>query len=219
MLTKPHWYTTTDRLKWLILRKKKKEKDVEQQYSFIGDENINWFNQWGTLFCNSCGSKSHIQMNCAPRNKPNGMHAHLHQEIYTSTFLCMFCVWKFRLVVTVWWEEGGASSVLFVFIYLLFIFILKYLLVLEREEGRERETLMWERNISWLPPISTLLRDSTHNPAVCRTGNQTPNLLLYRMMCQQTEPDPQRWCPVSWWWWLHGCSLCDHFIELYILFY
>ena len=36
-----------------------------------------------------------------------------------------------------------------------------YLLILEREEGieRERETLKWERNINQLPPILTPMGD------------------------------------------------------------
>ena len=43
------------------------------------------------------------------------------------------------------------------------------LLILEREEvgERERETLMWERNIDWLPLVRSSNRDQTHNLCVC----------------------------------------------------
>ena len=33
----------------------------------------------------------------------------------------------------------------------------------EREREGERETLMWERNINWLPPLHTLTGDQTHH--------------------------------------------------------
>ena len=41
----------------------------------------------------------------------------------------------------------------------------KYLLILEREEGRDRnrEILMWERNINWLPLLHTLTGDGICN--------------------------------------------------------
>ena len=46
-----------------------------------------------------------------------------------------------------------------------------YSLLLERGEGRERETgketLMWERNINQLPLICTSTRDQTHNLGMC----------------------------------------------------
>ena len=44
-----------------------------------------------------------------------------------------------------------------------------------RERARERETLMWERNINGLPPV--------HTP----TGDQTSNL----GMCPDQELNPQ----------------------------
>ena len=55
-------------------------------------------------------------------------------------------------------------------------FLRTCLLMLERERGRE--TLMWERNIDWLPSIYAL------------TGNQTCNLLVcaHRMMLPPAEP-------------------------------
>ena len=53
------------------------------------------------------------------------------------------------------------------------------LLIWNRE--RERETLMWERNIDHLPPIFTPTRDPTHSP------------LVYGMMLQPNEPSFQGW--------------------------
>ena len=58
-----------------------------------------------------------------------------------------------------------------------------YLLILEREEGKERErereieTLMWERNMDWLPPICSPIRDQTHNLLVLGAMFQ-PTVLL-----------------------------------------
>ena len=41
------------------------------------------------------------------------------------------------------------------------------LLILEREEGRERETAMWERNINRMPPIHAPTGYWTHNLGMC----------------------------------------------------
>ena len=43
-----------------------------------------------------------------------------------------------------------------------------FLLILEREEGgqRERETWMGEKSIDQLPPIHALTEDGTHNPGM-----------------------------------------------------
>ena len=45
-----------------------------------------------------------------------------------------------------------------------------------REDGREREILMWERNINWLPPIHALTGDRTHILGMCpdRESNLQP---------------------------------------------
>ena len=48
----------------------------------------------------------------------------------------------------------------------------------ERRE-REKETLMWERNIDQLTPVPALTRDQTHN------------LLVHGMMLQPTETPGQ----------------------------
>ena len=37
----------------------------------------------------------------------------------------------------------------------------------EGERETERETLMWEGNIDWLPPICTSTGDQTHNLGMC----------------------------------------------------
>ena len=67
-----------------------------------------------------------------------------------------------------------------------------FLLILKREEGRERkrqrqrwrQTLMWERNIDWLTPTPGL----KHTTLVCSlAGNGTRNLLVYKTMLQPTE--------------------------------
>ena len=46
----------------------------------------------------------------------------------------------------------------------------------ERERERERDTMMWERNINLLPPVHTLTRDATHKPGMCpdSESNQQP---------------------------------------------
>ena len=49
-----------------------------------------------------------------------------------------------------------------------------------RERGRRKETLMWEKNIDWLPPVCALTRDRTHSP------------LLHGMMLQPTDPYSHR---------------------------
>ena len=36
-----------------------------------------------------------------------------------------------------------------------------------RERERESETLMWETNIDWLPPILTPTEDQTRNRGMC----------------------------------------------------
>ena len=67
-------------------------------------------------------------------------------------------------------------------------------LILER--GREEQggrtgrggTSMCERNINWLPLVSTLTGDGTRNPGMCPDWNQTRKLLLCRMSLQPTEP-------------------------------
>ena len=54
------------------------------------------------------------------------------------------------------------------------------LLTLEKEKGeveRERETLMWDRNIDWLPSICTPNRDWTHNLGMC--SDRGPNLQTF----------------------------------------
>ena len=43
-----------------------------------------------------------------------------------------------------------------------------------RERGRERETLMWERNISQLPPIHTPTRNGTRNLGMCPDQEWNP---------------------------------------------
>ena len=64
-------------------------------------------------------------------------------------------------------------------------------LLLEIKEGREREALMWERNMDWLPPVSTLTEDQTCKPGMCpdlASNLQTCTLSVYGTMLQPTEP-------------------------------
>ena len=42
-----------------------------------------------------------------------------------------------------------------------------FLFIAFREEGKEREILMWEKTIDWLPPICTWARNQTHNLCMC----------------------------------------------------
>ena len=58
----------------------------------------------------------------------------------------------------------------------------------ERKEERERERHQWERNINWLPPICTPTRYWPCNLGMRSDWDQIPNLLVYRMMFQPTEP-------------------------------
>ena len=66
-----------------------------------------------------------------------------------------------------------------------FFFFLRFDLVLERGEGREKER---ERNISWLPLIHALTGGQTCNPGTCPDWalNQRPFAL--REDTQPTEP-------------------------------
>ena len=66
-----------------------------------------------------------------------------------------------------------------------------FLLTLEREEGGERETSLWGRNINRLPPL--------HTP----TRNWTRNLNVYRTMLQLPEPPSQ------------GNTVCSCFIVIF----
>ena len=74
-----------------------------------------------------------------------------------------------------------------------------YVLIWEREEGKEserqrgRKTSTWERNLNWLPPVHTLTRDQTHNLGMCsdRESSSQP-FLVYRTMFQPAEPPGQR---------------------------
>ena len=55
-------------------------------------------------------------------------------------------------------------------------------MILEREErGRERkrqrETLMWDINIIWLPPIHTPAGDQTGNLSMCPDQDSNPQPL------------------------------------------
>ena len=60
-------------------------------------------------------------------------------------------------------------------------------MLLEREEGRERETLMSEKH-DQLPFVRTQTRDQTHNLGVCPDQESNPQPFSYRMMFQPTEP-------------------------------
>ena len=66
--------------------------------------------------------------------------------------------------------------------------MLLLIIFLEREEGGEKETSMWERNIDQLPPANALAWDQTHNRGMCpnQTWNWTAKLLVYGMMFQPT---------------------------------
>ena len=40
----------------------------------------------------------------------------------------------------------------------------------KREQGGGRETVVWERNTDWLPPVHALTRDQTHHLGTCSDG-------------------------------------------------
>ena len=56
---------------------------------------------------------------------------------------------------------------------------------------KQREILMWERNIHLLPPVGTQTRDWTWNLGMCPHWNQTCNLLMYKRTLQPTEQPVQ----------------------------
>ena len=53
-------------------------------------------------------------------------------------------------------------------------FILNMLIDFKERKGK-RETMMWESNINWLPPICTMTGDWTHKLGMCLTRKWTPN--------------------------------------------
>ena len=59
---------------------------------------------------------------------------------------------------------------------------------LERKEGREREREreinIDVRNTDWLPSVHGPTRDQTHNLGMCPIGDQSYNLLVYRLALQ-----------------------------------
>ena len=63
------------------------------------------------------------------------------------------------------------------------------LLILEREKERDRETMMWERNIHLLPPICFPTWGRTHNLGmqVPGPGIEPTAFLVYGMTLQPTE--------------------------------
>ena len=66
-----------------------------------------------------------------------------------------------------------------------------FILIWEREEGGERETSIWEKNIDWLLPICTPAGDQNHNLVCALTSNRNLNLLVYGTMLQPTQPPDQ----------------------------
>ena len=56
---------------------------------------------------------------------------------------------------------------------------------------RQRETLMWEKNISWFHSLYPLNWDGTCNLSMCPEWGSNLQLLVHRMMFQPTEPPGQ----------------------------
>lgn len=64
--------------------------------------------------------------------------------------------------------KGDLHSLLQFFLFFFFILVIFIFLFVETGgKGRERETLRWEPNISWLPPTHSPPRYWTHNPDMC----------------------------------------------------
>ena len=62
-------------------------------------------------------------------------------------------------------------------------------------EGWGGGTLMWERNIDWLPSIHAPTGARTHNPGMCPDRESNPQPLVHRTMLQPTE-QPSQDCPL-----------------------
>lgn len=73
-------------------------------------------------------------------------------------------------------------------------FLFYFLILMLREEGSERETAIWERNIDRLPSLHAPTRDWTHNPTMC------PHQESNRQPC--TGRFPTTWATAA------GCTVC-----------
>ena len=79
-------------------------------------------------------------------------------------------------------------------IFFLLLFFNPYLRIffhcfLEREEGKERGTSMWERNIVWLPnPVCTPTGDGTCNPGLCPDQESNRLFITLQDDVHMTEP-------------------------------
>ena len=64
----------------------------------------------------------------------------------------------------------------------------------KREQGGGRETVVWERNTDWLPPVHALTRDQTHHLGMCSDGEPILQPLVPGMLLQPTGPPGQGPC-------------------------
>ena len=81
----------------------------------------------------------------------------------------------------------GERVILFYLILKIFIY-----LILERGEGRKRgrETLMWERNISWLSIVHALTGSQSHNLDMCSDLESNLQPFTLQTNALSTEPQP-----------------------------
>ena len=78
---------------------------------------------------------------------------------------------SFSKFITVWTTLAkGPTEFCFCWVFWRCLLIFR-----ERQEGRERETLMWERNIYRLPPIRALTRDWACYLGICPDGKSNPH--------------------------------------------
>ena len=75
--------------------------------------------------------------------------------------------------------------------YSLYVFLIltwdHCFIALFRERERERETVMWETNIDWLPSPRTLIREGTCNLSMCPDWELNLRPFIYRMLFQPSK--------------------------------
>ena len=99
-------------------------------------------------------------------------------------------VYTFKLFKVCWTEDTG-------YLWIFFYPHRKTFFIVFRGRGRERrrkrETLMWERNIYWLPSICVCTCDWACSLGVCPEWESNPQILGYRRMLQLTKSQWPGW--------------------------
>ena len=110
--------------------------------------------------------------------------------------LVICCKWIIKIWVVLDLANDRISIFATCTYYLLFLFLTQghfFSLLLWRERKGERETLMWEGNIYWVPLVCTLTRGcmdggETHNQGMCPDWVLNPQPFSYGTVFQPTEP-------------------------------